>query len=56
MDKYGVELDNDKVKTASEGCPKCGASLTSETPSYCENCGTEPFERSDNVSGKKDKK
>lgn len=45
MEKYGVELDDEKTKTAEKGakCPKCGAELTD--PAHCPNCGTEPFEK-----------
>jgi hypothetical protein len=47
MDKYGVVLEepDEKTKTGSKGsnCPKCGRTLTQ--PSYCDVCGTEPFEK-----------
>jgi nucleoid DNA-binding protein len=48
MDKYGVELENEKVKKASkEGqpdtCPQCGKKL--DTGGACPEHGTEPFEK-----------
>lgn len=38
MEKYGVEYDNEKVKTGSEGtrCPKCGAELHVYFPKHRE--------------------
>lgn len=47
MEKFGVVLDDDKTKTASEGhkCPSCSAELVSLDPPMCKNCGTEPFEK-----------
>jgi predicted amidophosphoribosyltransferase len=49
MDKYGVEIEQDKTKTGEAGssgkCPKCGRELPQDQPNYCNNCGTEPFER-----------
>lgn len=51
MDKYGVELDPDKTKTASETkhCPICGTELEKDSSGKylmkCPNHGTEPFER-----------
>jgi ribosomal protein S27AE len=53
MDKYGVVLDDEQVKTASKDrtCPKCGTVLPGDGPGdvspprYCPNCGTEPFEK-----------
>jgi predicted amidophosphoribosyltransferase len=45
MEKLGVVLDDEKVKTAStsKNCPKCGRALPSAN--YCNTCGTEPFEK-----------
>lgn len=47
MDKYGVEYDDEKTKTADseKKCPECGHVLDPSTPNYCENCGTRPFEK-----------
>lgn len=47
MDKYNVELDEEKVKTGStsKNCPECGRTLDPSTPNYCEDCGTRPFEK-----------
>lgn len=44
MEKYGVEYEDEKTKTASPQmkCPKCGADL--RVPNYCDRDGTEPFE------------
>ena len=48
MDKYGVQMDDEKVKQASETkagtCPVCGAAL--DGAGACPMHGTEPFERS----------
>lgn len=45
MDKLGVVLEDEKVKTGSEGalCPTCGTKLSK--PQWCPKCGTEPFEK-----------
>jgi nucleoid DNA-binding protein len=45
MEKYSVQLDDEKTKTAGEGktCPQCGATLSQ--PCYCDTCGTKPFEK-----------
>lgn len=45
MEKRGVVLDDSIVKTGSSGslCPKCGKKL--KEASYCNGCGTEPFEK-----------
>lgn len=45
MEKYAVVLDDEKVKTANAGrlCPSCGSNI--DTPKYCPNCGTKPFEK-----------
>lgn len=45
MEKRGVVLDDDKVKTGSTSkvCPSCGDTL--KEPSYCMKCGTKPFEK-----------
>ena len=59
MEKYSVEIDDDKTKTASEGdgCPQCGIDLSKESaPAYCPTCGTEPFERRDDGSGQEENK
>jgi hypothetical protein len=48
MEKYGVEIDKEKVKTAGakKVCPECGAELSFiTTPPTCPNCGTKPFEK-----------
>lgn len=44
-EKYGVEFEDEKTKTASKEmkCPKCGAAI--RVPNYCDVCGTEPFEK-----------
>lgn len=51
MTKYGVELDNDRVKEASEGegstselshCPVCSQNL--DDGGACPTHGTAPFE------------
>jgi NADH pyrophosphatase NudC (nudix superfamily) len=49
MEKYGVQEDEDKAKTASTNnrCPKCGEELTQEgtiNVRHCPSCGTLPFE------------
>lgn len=47
MEKYGVDTNEEKTKTASEGktCPECGATLkTGTNVPVCPNCGTKPFE------------
>jgi hypothetical protein len=51
MEKYGVTYDNDEmVKTGGIGsnCPVCGKVLEKER--YCDNCGTEPFEKRPSTS------
>lgn len=48
MEKFGVVIDDEKVKTAESGtkCPMCGRDLSDQTvPGYCPNCGTKPFEK-----------
>jgi nucleoid DNA-binding protein/DNA-directed RNA polymerase subunit RPC12/RpoP len=57
MEKYGVVLDDQKVKEASQDgesrwfkCTKCGADLEKDESSgkfmlKCPKCGTEPFEK-----------
>ena len=52
MEKYGVETDETKTKTAgtlSGKCPKCGHDLSQDDfgvyVQHCPNCGTEPFEK-----------
>lgn len=52
MEKYGVELDDEKVKTGSsdDRCPKCGdpvqyGAMKSKKAPWCPKCGTEPFEK-----------
>lgn len=51
MEKYGVDLDPDKTKTASQTkhCPVCGQELEKDgAGNYINKCpthGTEPFER-----------
>lgn len=46
MSKYGVELDDNKTKTAGNGpkpvCPRCGKGL--DDAGACPEHGTEPFE------------
>jgi methionyl-tRNA synthetase len=48
MEKLGVELDEEKTKTAGKDqqCPKCGRALDprQEIPK-CRVCGTEPWEK-----------
>lgn len=52
MEKLGVVMDEEKVKTASKKflskCPKCGGD-THHDPEmnvpWCPKCGTEPFEK-----------
>lgn len=45
LEKRNVVIDDEKTKTASEGsvCPHCGNKL--KEASFCETCGTEPFEK-----------
>jgi nucleoid DNA-binding protein len=47
MEKYGVQLDDEKIKEASEAkpgtCPNCHSVL--DDAGVCPVCGTEPFER-----------
>lgn len=48
MEKYGVVIDDEKVKTAGDKktCPKCGGRVYHENGfPKCEKCGTEPFEK-----------
>lgn len=49
MEKYGVDLDNEKTKQASEGeigtCPWCGKEL--DENGFCPVHGSEPFEKRD---------
>ena len=47
MEKYGVEMDEEKTKTAgsSSKCPKCGRDIPQREPPFCRNCGTEPWEK-----------
>jgi rubrerythrin len=47
VDKYGVETDQTKEKTASDkgACPSCGTTLSKEAPNHCPKCGTKPFEK-----------
>jgi len=46
MDKYGVDVDKTKSKTAEQGieriCPICGQTL--DNGGACPQHGTEPFE------------
>jgi hypothetical protein len=53
MEKLGVVIDDEKVKTGSKGmtCPSCGTSLLSK--SKCDSCGTEPFEKKPEQQPKK---
>ncbi len=60
MEKYGVEEDQDKTKTASADvvCPDCGRELedahTTGGLLICIHCGTKPFEKENvNESNKK---
>jgi len=53
MEKYGVELDPNQPKIASDGtrqnCPMCGRELDKVDGVYIKKCpihGTEPFEAS----------
>ena len=45
MEKRAVVLDDEVVKTSSssKSCPQCGRALEEE--SYCNSCGTKPFEK-----------
>jgi hypothetical protein len=48
MEKYGVEVDPEKEKTANEGekkCPTCGSDLSPGNVPHCPKCGTKPFEQ-----------
>jgi hypothetical protein len=48
MEKLGVQVDDNKTKTASEKktCPECGAELLKDSNvPQCPNCGTKPFEK-----------
>ncbi len=52
MDKYNVQYDDEKSKTASKDdrCPKCGGpveygAMVQKAFPYCPKCGTEPFEK-----------
>lgn len=49
MEKYGVQYDDEKTKTASQSktCPKCGSALSIEQLAnrHCPKCGTEPWEK-----------
>lgn len=47
MEKRGVQLDDEKTKTASteQTCNQCGAITDKDDPAYCPACGTRPFER-----------
>lgn len=50
MEKLGVVTEEEKTKTASDRptCPKCGKQLQWDphrNGPWCENCGTEPFEK-----------
>lgn len=48
MEKYGVVVEKDDTKTASDdaACPKCGdATEKHGTVKKCDSCGTEPFEK-----------
>lgn len=51
MDKYAVQTDQDKTKTASSktNCPKCGREIVTTISNvlHCPDCGTEPFEKKD---------
>jgi len=53
MEKRGVVIEEDETKTAAEGknCPKCGRKLTES--SYCNTCGTLPFEKKPDPKEKK---
>jgi ribosomal protein S27AE len=54
MDKYGVQFDDEKTKTAAttSRCPKCGRGLSKMEllEQHCPNCGTQPFEKKPNPS------
>jgi ribosomal protein S27AE len=59
MEKYGVDQDEDKTKTASEKkrCPKCGAVIRQHGKvCLCPKDGSEPFEGSEVVTVSSDKK
>lgn len=49
MEKFGVEENQDDVKTATEGknCPVCGSKLRPQSKTgvlLCPKCGSKPFE------------
>lgn len=51
MEKYGVDVETEEAKIASEkakpACPSCGHALAPSAASnvpICPRCGTEPFE------------
>jgi len=47
MDKYGVEIPEEKIKHGSAGeCSECGGKLdTDANPPRCPACGYEPQEK-----------
>ena len=52
MEKYGVQIDDEKVKTAEERpsteCPDCKTLLRPSEETgvlFCPKCGTQPFEQ-----------
>jgi len=52
MNKYGVELDEEKSKTAGKGkspksCPECDKEL--DNGGACPEHGTEPLEKGDDA-------
>lgn len=57
MEKFGVQLDTEEVKTAQAGkknvCPKCGEELVENNQflMFCKNCGTEPWEKRSTDNG-----
>lgn len=50
MEKYGVDLNEEKVKEANEGnvnkCPWCGKELNEN--GFCPEHGSAPFEKGNN--------
>lgn len=53
MEKYGVDLDDERKKEASDGgelkCPNCAWILNAEQANVpiCPVCGTKPWESTD---------
>jgi len=58
-EKYGVEEEDEKIKTATEGtkkCPSCGGELRPRDVTgvtLCSACGSKPFEAEDKTTDAK---